>query len=262
MFLAEISPRLGMYGWRDGERRGPTASQIQEYWQPRHIDSMSISFQGKKKATIQIPVLAWAMRAPETARDLQDPSWVAEQIARAAAAEQTESARELQQDGWTLSLSVESHKWEALDIGKEFCVRSCRSERPAFCLLASKDGSRVQLQHVYCAMGLRYSSAMQQTVLARVSSHDMGRSVLLAGKRLLGFTIWRPTVDALADLDEPERQRWVNFFLDSDVTLLDKRPNSKMQKLLYYSTLGNFCHGRKETHVLNPYWNDISLFQS
>ena len=217
MFLVEIRPRLGMYGWRDGERRGPTASQIEEYWQPRHIDSMSISFQGKKKATIQIPVLAWAMRAPETARDLQDPNWVAEQIAHAAAEEfgQTESARELQQDGWTLSLSVESHKWEALDIGKEFWVRSCRSERPAFCLVASKDGTKVQLQHIYCAMGLKYSSRAQQTVLARVSSHDMGRSVLLAAKRLLGFTIWRPDLDALADLDEPERQRWVNFFLDS-----------------------------------------------
>lgn len=223
MFLAEmIRPRLlGIYGWRDGQRRGPTTDQITSYWRPRRIDSMSISFQGKKKATIQIPVLAWGMQAPEAPRDLQDPNWVAEQIAHAAAEEfkQTESARELQQDGWTLRLHVDSHKWEALDIGKEFWVRCCRSERPAFCLVASKDGITVQLQRVYCAMNLRYSCAMQQTVLARISSHDMGRSVLLAAKSLLGFTIWRPPVDELAELDEPERRRWMNFFLDNGENL-------------------------------------------
>lgn len=72
----------------------------------------------KKKASIQIPVLAWATQEAETARDLQDPNWVAEQIAHAAAEEfeQTESAKKLRQR-W---LDIEpqcgrTHEWEALD---------------------------------------------------------------------------------------------------------------------------------------------------
>lgn len=43
--------------------------------------------------------------------------------------------------------------------------------------------------------------------------------MLLAAKSLLGFTIWRPPVDELAELDEPERRRWMNFFLDNGENL-------------------------------------------
>lgn len=77
----------------------------------------------KKKATIQIPVLAWATQEAETARDLQDPNWVAEQIAHAAAEEfeQTESARQLRQRWLDIEPQCEiAQMGEALDDPQPF----------------------------------------------------------------------------------------------------------------------------------------------
>lgn len=151
----------------------------------------------------------------EVLDEVADPCWLIEQLATESIAQfrETEEAQERVRRGERLEYHVASHKWESVALSREFWLTQCRSERPAWVLCAIQGDERKELLHFYQAMGLHRAHVWQQTLLARLRSHALARSLLQVIARHV--VVWRSQLVAFDDLPEEESLKWEEVIASS-----------------------------------------------
>ena len=95
----------------------------------------------------------------------------------------------MRDDGWDLEyVKFRYHKEEQLNVGTEACyVKHCRSTRPAYCLVGTKDGKSTELMYVYQPMGLSREYTEQGSILARFQNIELALYFLQVASTKLGI---------------------------------------------------------------------------
>ena len=94
----------------------------------------------------------------------------------------------MREDGWELEcVKFRYHKEEQLNVGTEACyVKHCRSTRPAYSLVGTKDGKTIDLMYVYQPMGLSREHTSQGSILARFQNMKLALYFLQVASTELG----------------------------------------------------------------------------